>query len=138
MSSFTPARCAGLLITLRLIRPAVPLLLAFGAGLAPLGAFAPITFHAPEKWTHPTVAATPTELARLKAALATPGPERAAVARLVEQADRALQEPITFPPRGGQHNQWYQCEACQMGLKTLDATHHQCPNCGKVYSGPPY
>ena len=138
MTSFVVSRLDGFVSDLRLVRRAVPLLLWLALGLPAIGAGSPIKFPPPEKWIHPAVAATPAELARLQAALASPGPERAAVSRLVEQADRALQDPITFPPRGGQHNQWYQCEACQMGLKTIDATHHECPKCGKVYSGPPY
>lgn len=138
MTSFVVSRLDRFVSDLRLVRRAVPLLLWLALGLPAIGAGSPIKFQPPEKWIHPTVAATPAELARLQAALASPGPERAAVSRLVEQADRALQDPITFPPRGGQHNQWYQCEACQMGLKTIDATHHECPKCGKVYSGPPY
>ncbi|MEJ2298891.1 MAG: alginate lyase family protein [Woeseiaceae bacterium] len=60
------------------------------------------------------------------------------VATYVKEAERFIDEPITFPPRGGQHNQWYQCDDCQIALRTIDATHHRCPKCGKVYSGPPY
>jgi hypothetical protein len=56
----------------------------------------------------------------------------------VTDAERFIADPINFPPRGGQHNQWYQCDACQVALRTVDATHHQCPKCKKVYSGPPY
>ena len=45
---------------------------------------------------------------------------------------------LSFLPRGGQHNQWYQCEKCQLGLRTIDSTHHQCPKCGTIYTGEPY
>jgi len=92
----------------------------------------------PTDLKHPAVACTSEELARLRAAWKSKGPEHAPVAGEVARADRAMKAPLTFPPRGGQHNQWYQCEPCQMGLKTLDATHHRCPKCGKVYSGEPY
>src|SRR5690606_12046854 len=34
--------------------------------------------------------------------------------------------------------QWYQCEKCQLGLKTVSETEHRCPNCGTVYTGEPY
>ena len=52
--------------------------------------------------------------------------------------DKALALPLTFPPEGGQHNQWYQCNTCQSGLVTVDANHHKCPQCGRIYSGFPY
>ena len=39
--------------------------------------------------------------------------------------ERMLQEPVAFPPEGGQHNQWYQCDKCEIGLETVDATHHR-------------
>ena len=60
------------------------------------------------------------------------------MAAVVTRAEQALAQPLAFPPRGGQHNQWYQCEHCQMGLKTVDDTHHKCPTCGKIYTGAPY
>ena len=87
---------------------------------------------------HPVVACTPEELARLRAAWSQTGPAHDAVAAVVSRADRAMKQPLTFPPRGGQHNQWYQCDACQIALKTIDDTHHQCPRCKKVYTGEPY
>jgi len=87
---------------------------------------------------HPVVACTPEELDRLRAAWRSKGPERNVVARVVSRADSALKREPEFPPRGGQHNQWYQCEKCQMGLRKVDDTHHKCPKCGKVYSGAPY
>ena len=92
----------------------------------------------PQAVNHPVVACTPDELARLKAAYAQSGPTHDVVAQVVSQADKALRKPVNFPPRGGQHNQWYQCEACQIGLKTVDDTHHQCPRCRKIYTGEPY
>jgi hypothetical protein len=87
---------------------------------------------------HPVVACTPEELGRLRAAWAQAGPDHDVVAGIVTRADQALKQPLVFPPRGGQHNQWYQCDACQVALKTLDDTHHQCPRCQKIYSGEPY
>lgn len=87
---------------------------------------------------HPRIACTPEEMARLQAAFRGEGPEKAPIAKIVAAADTALAEPLEFPPRGAQHNQWYQCEACQLGLKTIDDTHHRCPKCKKVYSGEPY
>jgi hypothetical protein len=60
------------------------------------------------------------------------------VAEYVKDAEGFIGEPTVFPPRGGQHNQWYQCDKCQVALKTIDPTSHRCPKCGKVYSGHPY
>jgi len=92
----------------------------------------------PASATHPLVACTAEELGRLRAAYAGRGAAHDVVAGAVEAGDEALTREITFPPRGGQHNQWYQCEKCQLGLRTIDATHHQCPRCKTVYSGEPY
>ena len=90
----------------------------------------------PQPW--PSVACTLEELNRLRAAYRGTGPAHDEVARQVERADRALSREIAFPPEGGQHNQWYQCDKCQIGLETIDDTHHKCANCGEVYSGYPY
>lgn len=87
---------------------------------------------------HPYLTCTTEELGRLRRAYHNQGADHQVVARYVENAERFIDEPIVFPPRGGQHNQWYQCDECQIALKTIDDTHHQCPKCGKVYSGPPY
>src|SRR3954452_7654119 len=56
---------------------------------------------------HPVIACTPEELGRLKAAYAGGGREREAVARFIVAAGGHLGRPVDFPPRGGQHNQWY-------------------------------
>lgn len=92
----------------------------------------------PQPLRHPAIACTPEELARLQAAFKSRGPEQRVVADVVARATKRLGQPLTFPPRGGQHNQWYQCEACQLALQTVDDTHHQCARCRKVYSGEPY
>ncbi|HOS42788.1 MAG TPA: heparinase II/III family protein [Armatimonadota bacterium] len=111
----------------------IMLLLLLGAG----GGAAAAEYALPAR-PHPWLACDAEELARLKAALAGTGPARDAVAAMVARAKAAAAAPLEFPPRGGQHNQWYQCATCEMGLTTLDATHHQCPKCLTVYSGPPY
>lgn len=87
---------------------------------------------------HPRIACTPEELDRLKATYAERGRGQEAVVRVIAAARGQLGRPVVFPPRGGQHNQLYQCARCQIGLKTVDATHHQCPLCKTVYSGAPY
>ena len=88
--------------------------------------------------THPVIACTAAELARLKTAWASKGTAHDVMAKRFAQADEAMAKELVFPPEGGQHNQWYQCEPCQIALKTVDAHHHQCPKCGKVYGGFPY
>lgn len=87
---------------------------------------------------HPVIAATTEEMARLRAAWASKGAEHDALAERFARADAAMKKGIDFPPEGGQHNQWYQCDQCQTNLQTVDAHHHKCPICGKVYSGFPY
>lgn len=88
--------------------------------------------------TRPLIACSPEELQRLRAAWKATGAEHDVLAATVADADKALAEPLDFPPRGGQHNQWYQCEKCQRALQTIDSTHHKCPGCGTVYSGEPF
>jgi hypothetical protein len=66
----------------------------------------------PQLEKHPRIACTPEELGRLKAAYAGSGREHEAVARVIDEAGGQLKRPIIFPPRGGQHNQWYQCDKC--------------------------
>ena len=86
----------------------------------------------------PLIACTPEELARLREAYKRGGADAAPLVEIVKRADANAKTPLEFPPRGGQHNQWYQCDKCQIALKTIDATHHECPKCKKVYSGEPY
>jgi hypothetical protein len=87
---------------------------------------------------HPGIACTAEELARLQAAYRGTGPAHAVVVKLVKAGEAALQPPVVYPPRGGQHNQWYQCDKCQVALITIDDTHHQCRKCKQIYSGEPY
>ncbi len=124
------------------VGPLVMAFLAAGAARAQEGSWnapAAAALTAPQRSADggPVLACTPTELQRLRAALAD-----AALAPLVrakvDAARRQLAEPLQFPPRGARHNQWYQCDACQVALQTVDDTHHRCPRCEKIYSGPPY
>jgi hypothetical protein len=91
-----------------------------------------------KKRKHPVLACTPEELSRLKSAYAKSGEQGAFLAAQKARVDQWMNEPVVFPPRGKAHNQWYQCDDCQIGLKTLDDTHHKCPKCEKVYTGAPY
>ncbi|GMV80269.1 MAG: hypothetical protein AMXMBFR7_14530 [Planctomycetota bacterium] len=91
----------------------------------------------PDPPRHPCVACTPEELERLRAAWKGEGLPHKAVLWRVNEAEKALAAELVFPPRGAQHNQWYQCEPCQHFLvKVKDG--HQCPRCKKVYTGAPY
>lgn len=92
----------------------------------------------PDAPEHPFIACTTGELARLREAYHGEGPAHEVVAAHVNAAAAYVGQPVVFPPRGGQHNQWYQCEDCQFGLQMVDDTHHRCPKCEKVYSGYPY
>lgn len=96
-------------------------------------------WHSPEEVEHPVIACTGEELARLRAAHRAKGsPDAALIRAFVQSAESVLDREVVFPPRGGQHNQWYQCERCQIGLETVSPTQHRCPHCQRVYSGPPY
>jgi oligo-alginate lyase len=105
-------------------------------GFAEEGSDLPIVL--PDAPQHPFMACTTGELARLRDAYTAEGAAHEVVAARVKAADAYIGKPVVFPPRGGQHNQWYQCQDCQMGLKTVDDTHHRCPKCEKVYTGYPY
>ncbi|MCH2182635.1 MAG: heparinase II/III family protein [Mariniblastus sp.] len=87
----------------------------------------------------PRIAATQAELNRLRTAWRNNNQaEQEIVARRVAAADRAIATPLEFPPRGGQHNQWYQCRDCQLALERKKPDGHQCPQCQRVYRGEPY
>jgi heparinase II/III-like protein/alginate lyase len=59
--------------------------------------------------------------------------------KLVSTSRKVIANKIIIPPRGGQHNQWYQCDKCQFGLvKNPNNGGHLCKNCRKVYTGFPY
>ena len=120
-----------------------PLAILMLAALCPVGVALAAEWRVPEirlpkTPAHPVIACTPEELGRLRAAFQATGPAHDVVARTVAEAARVVGKPVVFPPRGGQHNQWYQCDKCQLPLKTIDATHHQCTRCKAVYSGEPY
>jgi len=59
---------------------------------------------------HPCLACTTEELGRLRQAYHSQNPERQVAAGPVREAEGFIGEPVVFPPRGGQHNQWYQCD----------------------------
>jgi oligo-alginate lyase len=92
----------------------------------------------PELQPYPSVACTLDELERLRSAYSTIGSGHEVVMKQLQQAELALKHDVEFPPEGGQHNQWYQCDQCQIALEAVDDTHHRCPKCKQVYSGYPY
>jgi rubrerythrin len=86
----------------------------------------------------PVISVTEPEMKRLKSAWASSGEAHNVLARRFARADEEIAAGLTFPPEGGQHNQWYQCDSCQRGLTTIDAHHHKCPSCNRIYSGFPF
>ncbi len=85
---------------------------------------------------HPFLACTPLELQRLRTSYSTDAD--GTVGKLVDRVESRLAADVSFPARGGQHNQWYQCDACEINLETRSDTTHVCTNCSRVYSGYPY
>ena len=120
--------------TLTLLKAAV-VLVWLGRALA---AAEPAEIKPSSAESFPSVAGTPEEIARLRQAYQGTGPAHDVVAERVKQAGQVLKHAVVFPPAGGQHNQWYQCDQCQLALETVDATHHRCPKCLRIYSGYPY
>lgn len=86
----------------------------------------------------PLIASTKKEMERLSAAWNGNDSRHDILAIRFGRADKAMSDTLYFPPEGGQHNQWYQCADCQIALETIDAHHHKCPECEKIYSGFPY
>lgn len=126
----------GIHLTLRFLLFFSPLATALLAGAVGAGTGSDLQVILPDV-KHPYLACTAGELERLQQADRAGVSGRVAAAR-VKEAQGFIGGPIDFPPRGGQHNQWYQCDQCETALQTIDATHHQCPKCRKVYSGHPY
>jgi len=92
----------------------------------------------PATLEHPYLACNVKELDRLKIAYHSGEREHIPVSKKIKHADKALSHDVAYPPRGAQHNQWYQCEPCQLALETVYETHHKCPLCKTVYSGAPF
>jgi hypothetical protein len=63
---------------------------------------------------------------------------RAALKRLIRDAEEALARPLKIPERGGQWTHWYSCPKDGVTLQTVSPTEHRCPQCGTVYRGEPY
>lgn len=84
------------------------------------------------------VACSKQEIKNLQKALKGAGKSRTIVDDLIDRSEFWIILPLSFPERGGQHNQWYQCPKCQVGLETFGIKDHRCPKCGKTYVGYPY
>ena len=63
---------------------------------------------------------------------------KAAYDALIAAAEDWAKKKVELPDRGGQSSSLYWCPKCAVKLRTVDATTHECPGCGKVYSGEPY
>jgi hypothetical protein len=87
---------------------------------------------------YPLITCTDAELIRLRQAMVHETDEGKVVLKKIQEAQKKLPENAEYPPRGGRHNQWYQCDKCQVALVTVDKHHHKCPICNKIYSGEPY
>ncbi|NLB55011.1 MAG: alginate lyase family protein, partial [Lentisphaerae bacterium] len=110
------------------------LILSLFCGLTSFGVELPDKF--PE---NPFIACNRVELELLKKAYKSDDKSVSKVVEdLVKAADKAIEGELKFPPRGGQHNTFYQCKKCQTALVSLSETRHQCPICKKEYSGYPY
>ncbi len=88
--------------------------------------------------SHPVITLPPGGLETLRAELERGGSNAPELQRMIRRGSQALENDLAFPPRGGHHNQWYQCDDCQRPLRTVSETEHRCPSCDKVYSGEPY
>jgi len=58
--------------------------------------------------------------------------------RLLAEADGLAAEPLDIPHAGGQWTHWYNCREDGADLQPKSPTRHECPKCGKIYSGYPY
>lgn len=101
-------------------------------------ALAAAEFQFPSSLRHPIIAATSEEISRVKKAFSGNGEERDVIQRFLDDAASRIAMPLDFPPRGGAHEQNYQCPKHQLKLRTVDATHHRCPVDGEEFSGPPF
>jgi len=87
----------------------------------------------------PIIACTVVEKNRLRGVWGKKkGEEFKALFKIIARAKTHLKKKISYPKRGGQHNQWYQCGKCELPLKTITSIKHQCSKCKKVYTGYPY
>ncbi|MBL8994850.1 MAG: hypothetical protein JNM63_16000, partial [Spirochaetia bacterium] len=101
-------------------------------------ALAAAEFQFPSPLRHPIIAATSEEISRVKKALASEGEDREIIRRFLADAESRTVATLDFPPRGGAHEQNYQCPKHQLKLRTIDATHHRCPVDGEEFSGAPF
>lgn len=63
---------------------------------------------------------------------------KSALARLLQQADATLAQPLDVPSKGGQWGHWYVCKKDGTALTADSPIRHRCPRCGEVYTGYPY
>ncbi len=87
---------------------------------------------------YPLIACNAEELTCLRQAMVLTNEAGKIIFQRVNSAQKQLSNSVSYPPRGGRHNQWYQCDKCQVALTKIDNEHHKCPICNKIYSGEPY
>ncbi len=63
---------------------------------------------------------------------------RAALDRILADAEAALARPVSLPDRGGQWPHWYSCKRDGSRLITVSPSEHKCPTCAEIYRGEPY
>lgn len=98
----------------------------------------PPTVRLPDDRSHPVVTLPPGGLDLLRRHYRNGGALQEELLGLVKAGEKAVAEEVAYPPRGGHHNMWYQCDDCEAPLTTVSETEHRCRLCGNVYSGEPY
>jgi len=88
---------------------------------------------------HPHLFLTAADIAQAKSRAAKFEWAKGTLQGLSAAGDRALGLNVAdIPDHGGQWGHYYVCKKDGYSLKTVDATHHECPNCKTVYTGWPY
>ncbi len=101
----------------------------------------------PEDLSRPAVACDASELANLRRAYHAQGPQGDLVRQRVQRARARLEAPTWIPPVGAENRSWYQCDDCQIALRTEEEgaeaggapkRRHVCPRCARQYAGELY
>lgn len=91
------------------------------------------------EFTHPRISFSEKELKSLKKDWKNQtGPRYEFLKSKQDALIETIDNDIYYPPEGGNHNQWYQCEPCQYGLTKKGDDEHLCEKCNTTYHGQPY
>lgn len=113
---------------------ALPAALPLAVAVATFAVATPL----PER-PHPRLLLSQDEIERAKQRAAKYDWAKRQLEALIAAGNSALSLKIEdLPQKGGQWHHHYVCKTCGVALKTVDATHHQCPQCRQVYSGWPW